>query len=177
MAKKAPMLQIGAGDSYYARTTSMPIAMANRRIVQSAKDRHLSAHHIREMAKLSTGSSTHTQTQSTPFGKGKVLAPLSGGSSSPSKSIIGTRSSAVSSLDAMKHLEHAFKIRSSAAVAMSPVPRPMSSGAFKPRKVEPTRFRYFCASLVSMQCEGGGDWTLTSSACVLQTTAAICLCA
>ncbi|TYZ58544.1 hypothetical protein PybrP1_009562 [[Pythium] brassicae (nom. inval.)] len=141
--KKAPILQIGGSDTSYTRAATTPIAMANRRMAQSVKeqrDQHFSAHHVRQMAKLSQARAQPTQ--GAPLSKATAMAPQVVGASSP-KSTIGSRSSAVNSLDPKKHVENAFKVRPSTAAGTPLVPRPMSSNAFKPRKIEPTRFRYF----------------------------------
>lgn len=113
--------------------TSMPIARATARTLQAIKpQRHThapSAHHVRQMAQLTATA--------------KVIA------SSPPKS------------EAQMHreLENAL-VKAKRATLSSAKPtgvgshglrpvvaRPHSSGAFRPRKLEPTRFRYFCESV------------------------------
>lgn len=148
--QRAPaQLQLGHESFSYLRSSSnMPIALANKRTLQSAKeqrDRHFSAHHVRQMVKLSTTATPQIQSP-THNNPGHAQHKESAASAGP-KSTISSRSSAINTFDAKKQLENAFKVRSSAAMAQSPAPRPQSSGAFKPRKIEPTRFRYFCESV------------------------------
>lgn len=172
MAHKTPtpMLQLGH-DGHYARNAGMPIAQVSRRTLQSAKeqrDRNFSAHHVRQMTKLAAQAT-------------KEQAPATGALASP-KSTISARSSALNTFDAKKQLENAFKTRSSAAMALAPAARPMSSGAFKPRKIEPTRFRYFCALPISlcvvlMRVARALTEACCVCCCVRQTTAATCRCA
>lgn len=118
----------------------MPIALANKHTMQFTKeqrDHHFSTHYMRQMVKLTTTSSQQSQSHAQSKERTASAGP---------KSTISSRSTAINTFDAKKQLENAFKVRSSAAMAQSPVARPMSSGAFKPRKIEPTRFRYFCES-------------------------------
>lgn len=128
------MLHVGSSNTSYARAATAPIAIANHRMTESAKDQrdqhqHVSAHHVRHMAKLSAVAS-------------RV------GDASSLKATISARASAAHSIGSKARVDNAFKIRPSAAAGTSSVPRPLSSGASRPRKIEPTRFRYFCASPV-----------------------------
>ncbi|KAF1331441.1 putative mitochondrial protein, partial [Globisporangium splendens] len=137
-------MAVHIGHDSLMRNTNMPIAQVHKRNVQSAtngmRNLHFSAHHVRQMTKLSAATTSQSQSHQ----QNKSLMVTTG---SP-KSTISTRSSAVNTFDAKKKLDSVFKSRAANAHtagggAQSPVARPISSGAFKPRKIEPTRFRYF----------------------------------
>lgn len=160
MAQNKLPMSLQIGHDSFIRNTNMPIAQTTKRAVQSAKqqrDCHSSVHHVRQMEKLATASQLQ-QTRE----KCLMLMKSPGGP----MSTFSTRTSAVSTLDAKKQLENAFTIRSSTATALSPVARPLSSGAFKPRKIEPTRFRYFCEYCCPILSHSVASHNLTDPICI-----------
>jgi hypothetical protein len=134
MARKTPpTLQLGHESlGSVACRGSMPITLATKRAVQSAKETrvrptHASAHHMRQVAKLKEAVAS------------SVAKP----------------SPTVDPLSIQKQLFQAsakIKLPPSPGPLLSPTTtnlqtRPQSSSAFKARKIERTRFRYFCGSL------------------------------
>ncbi|KAK1929852.1 Parkin coregulated protein [Phytophthora citrophthora] len=97
--------------------SAMPIARTNLRSIQSAKGARRahpqSVHHVRQMAKLTTAVKSGDLSLSH--------------SASQTSLAISTRPGPLAALK----------------VLPPPIVRPHTAGAFKARKVEPTRFRYF----------------------------------
>lgn len=126
MTHKKP-LQLELTDERQAplfSRSAMPISLTNKRIVEVAKEtpprqRHASAHHLRQIAKLKEAASI----------------------TKPSNTMLDPQS-------VQKQLMQAttkFKLMPSPNPTLSSVnlQRPQSTGAFKARKIERTRFRYF----------------------------------
>jgi hypothetical protein len=98
-------------------STSMPIARTNARNIQSAKPtRRTQPQSVHHVRQMAKLATT---------AKAGELSP----SSSQTALAISTRPGSLAA----------------AKVHAPPIVRPHTAGAFKARKVEPTRFRYFCA--------------------------------
>ncbi|DBA05082.1 TPA: hypothetical protein N0F65_000770 [Lagenidium giganteum] len=165
MTTREPLpLQIG--QDLKARQTAMPIALSTKRLTQSAKEKERhpapSAHHVRQMAKLSAACSSTTKekavggstvagsatgtawtgvvTSAATAGKANnlrlslTLASSHNDTAATTRTVPGMKSSS---------LQTPSKTATSGSAKLSPIRRPQSSGAFKPRKIEKTRFRYF----------------------------------
>ncbi|GLE04688.1 hypothetical protein PINS_up013667 [Pythium insidiosum] len=133
-------------------TSNMPISLAKKRSIQSAKDRSkeqgvrpatASAHHLRQIAKLREAAASIPKTSNAAIANS--LEPLS-----IQKQLL--HSTAKLKLTAVATTAPrlgggGFGVAGGAGPLLSPIQqRPQSSGAFKPRRIERTRFRYFCTS-------------------------------
>ncbi|KAJ0409228.1 hypothetical protein P43SY_006725 [Pythium insidiosum] len=116
-------------------SSNMPITLAKKRLIQSAKERSkerpgatASAHHLRQITKLREAAAA----------------------SVPKASVLATDLEPLSIHKQLLQSTTKLKLTATAASGLrggpllSPIQqRPQSSGAFKPRRIERTRFRYF----------------------------------
>lgn len=124
---------MSADERVFSRLDSgsrMPIAKATARALQSAKDQcraHApSVHHVRQMARL-TATAKATLASSPP------KADPAQTQRELERALLKAKRAAMSSA------------KPAGASTLRPIAaRPQSSDAFRPRKLEPTRFRYFC---------------------------------
>ncbi|TMW58416.1 hypothetical protein Poli38472_009975 [Pythium oligandrum] len=108
--------------------STMPISLVSKRSIQSAKERekprHASAHHLRQIAKLKDFASS--------IPKSTLTSQLD------SHSVQRQLLQSTTKIKLQSTLPSPTKQSS-----ITPVARPQSTGTFKPRKIERTRFRYF----------------------------------
>lgn len=141
MTARTP-LPLQLGQDARGRQTLMPISMAHRRQVQSAKERASkpSVHHQRQVARITAGASSS---------KESILAHSNvasrRGSAGATRSYMGSTRFDENSSIAKSPVKYAGDRSFSQSIGIKqPLqPRPHSSGAFKARKIERTRFRYF----------------------------------